>query len=384
VHSSILPHLIVLVTMLSGPGAPFNRPWCGIMTLVSFPAPTDPSEIGHDHRADGAEPSPLGDRLPDAATGETQEVTAVELPDEQIAIARSAAVEDAGDAKQVGEYLGATREDEIALTAAFAATDRGYRGWHWSVTLAVVDRARPTVSEVVLLPGERALLAPPWLPWDQRIRAGDVGAGDLLPTAPADPRLVPGYVDSDDPDLQELEYEFGFGRERVLSRDGRDDAAQRWHDGPFGPDDIIAQQAPAQCVSCGFYVPLRGLLGMALGACANEYSPADGRVVDAEYGCGAHSSTKIDAPLISASTETVVDELTLEVHRRPPPRSAPEPLAEVESGDEPASVEPGGTPIDVPDGSVDADEAPVDAADGPTDGTRDVTADAGEQHDPTP
>jgi hypothetical protein len=118
VHSSILPHLIVLVTMLSGPGAPFNRPWCGIMTLVSFPAPTDPSEIGHDHRADGAEPSPLGDRLPDAATGETQEVTAVELPDEQIAIARSAAVEDAGDAKQVGEYLGATREDEIALTAA--------------------------------------------------------------------------------------------------------------------------------------------------------------------------------------------------------------------------------------------------------------------------
>ena len=48
------------------------------------------------------------------------------------------------------------------------------------------------------------------------------------------------------------------------------------------PDDVVAQQAQANCVTCGFYVPLAGLLGMALGACTNEYSPADGRVVDAE------------------------------------------------------------------------------------------------------
>ena len=68
------------------------------------------------------------------------------------------------------------------------------------------------------------------------------------------------------------------------------------------------------CVTCGFLPPLAGLLGMAFGACTNEYSPADGRVVDAGYGCGAHSETVIDAPLISASTATVVDELTLEVH----------------------------------------------------------------------
>ena len=81
---------------------------------------------------------------------------------------------------------------------------------------------------------------------------------------------------------------------------------------------MVATQAQANCVTCGFFTPLAGLLGMAFGACTNEYSPADGRVVDAGYGCGAHSETVIDAPLISASTATVVDELTLEVHPRRP------------------------------------------------------------------
>ena len=313
---------------------------CGIMTLVSFTAAAaDQSQIGLDDPTDGAEsPSaidPPGDDqaedrpTPDPTATEPSSAPAkavtpdVTLRDDQILLARAAADEESGDRDLVGEYLGAIREDEIAITAAFAAVDRGYRGWYWSVTLAVVDPERPTISEVVLLPGDQSLLAPPWVPWDLRIRAGDVGAGDLLPTAPDDPRLVPGYVDSDDPAVMELAYEFGFGRVRVLSREGRDDAAQRWHDGPFGPDDAVARQAPAHCVSCGFYVPLAGLLGMTLGACTNEYSPADGRVVDAGYGCGAHSETVIDAPMMSASTDTVVDELTLEVHPRPARQAEP-------------------------------------------------------------
>ena len=49
---------------------------------------------------------------------------------------------------------------------------------------------------------------------------------------------------------------------------------------------------------------------MAFGACTNEFSPADGRVVDAEYGCGAHSETVIDAPLISASHRDSVGDRT--------------------------------------------------------------------------
>ena len=290
------------------------------MTIVSFPAAAaDPSVIGPDdpdsNRAEDFEPE-----MPTAPAPSPP--APASLTDEVVEVARAAAIEEAGRAELVGDYLGAVLEDDVAVAAAFAAADRGYLGWYWSVTLALVEPWRPTISEVVLLPGDQALLAPPWVPWEKRIRAGDVGAGDLLPTAPDDVRLVPGYVDSDDPAIKEVNYEFGFGRPRVLIREGRDDAAQRWHDGPFGPDAAIAQAAPATCVSCGFFTPLAGLLGMALGACANEFSPADGRVVDAEFGCGAHSQVVIDAPMISASTETVVDELTLEVHLRPS-RSVP-------------------------------------------------------------
>jgi hypothetical protein len=302
------------------------------MTSVSFPAPAaDPSEIGLDHPADGtglpdlvARTDPTEETATDQPVESESWIAPVELSDDVVALARTAAVEESGDSAVVGEYLGATADDEVAFTAAFAAADRGYRGWYWSVTVAIVGFGTaapqsPTISEVVLLPGEQALRAPAWVPWDQRIRAGDVGVGDLLATPPDDLRLVPGYVDSDDPAVKEVAYEIGFGRVRLLSREGRDEAAQRWHDGPFGPDDAVAQQAQAHCVTCGFYVPLAGLLGMALGSCSNEYSPADGRVVDAEYGCGAHSETVIDAPLMSASTATVVDEFTLEVHPRPIP-----------------------------------------------------------------
>ncbi|MEO8726966.1 MAG: DUF3027 domain-containing protein, partial [Acidobacteriaceae bacterium] len=94
----------------------------------------------------------------------------VELSAALIDVARSAAGVDAESAARVGDYLGATAEDDVAVSAAFASADRGYRGWYWSVTLAVIDPTKPTVSEVVLLPGEEALLAPAWVPWDRRIR----------------------------------------------------------------------------------------------------------------------------------------------------------------------------------------------------------------------
>ena len=45
------------------------------------------------------------------------------------------------------------------------------------------------------------------------------------------------------------------------------------------------------CRDCGYYLPLGGSLGVMFGVCANELS-ADGRVVSAEYGCGAHSDVE--------------------------------------------------------------------------------------------
>ncbi|GAA2823499.1 hypothetical protein GCM10020220_010010 [Nonomuraea rubra] len=85
-------------------------------------------------------------------------------------------------------------EGDRIVTHYFACLDRAYRGWRWAVTVTRASRAKKvTVSEAVLLPGSGALLAPEWLPWSERLRPGDLGVGDLLPTADDDDRLAPGF-----------------------------------------------------------------------------------------------------------------------------------------------------------------------------------------------
>ncbi|WP_434742621.1 DUF3027 domain-containing protein [Micromonospora sp. SH-82] len=210
------------------------------------------------------------------------------------------------DPDDVGEHVKAVAEGDRLVTHYFECRLAGYRGWQWGVTVTRVPRSRAvTVCETVLLPGSDALLAPGWLPWQERLKPGDLGPGDLLPTAPDDSRLTPGYVMSDDPAVEEASWELGLGRPRVLSREGRADTAQRWYDGDHGPHAAISTSAPpaARCGSCGFYLPLAGQLRQAFGACGNFYAPDDGRVVSADHGCGAHSETLVE------TGETPVDEL---------------------------------------------------------------------------
>jgi hypothetical protein len=234
--------------------------------------------------------------------------------------ARAAAVESAGDAALVGDHTGAVPEpvtpetDEVpaedlgqVLTHTFASKLPGYVGWHWAVTVA---RARGedvvTVDEVVLLPGDSALLAPAWVPWQERLRPGDLSVGDVLPSTEDDPRLAPAYLvdddSADDPEGRVVAEELGLGRERVLSAEGRSDAAGRWSDGEFGPDSPMARQAPGPCATCGFFLPLAGSLRQRAGVCANAYAPADGHVVTVDYGCGAHSQATL---VVDEATEVV-------------------------------------------------------------------------------
>jgi hypothetical protein len=204
--------------------------------------------------------------------------------------ARAAIVEFSGE-NTVGEYLGASLEDPTAATHRFLADMPGYRGWQWAVVVAACPGAdHATISEVVLVPGPTALLAPRWVPWQQRVRPGDLSPGDLLSPAADDPRLVPGYTATGDPQIDDVALEVGLGRRQVLSGWGRSEAAQRWHDGEYGPGSAMARSTRRVCRDCGFYVALGGALGRTFGVCANEYA-ADGHVVDAEYGCGAHSDT---------------------------------------------------------------------------------------------
>lgn len=220
-----------------------------------------------------------------------QGVAAVEL-------AHAAAV-DTGGVMGVGEHLGHRAEADRVVTHLFACPHPGYRGWQWSVTCVRAARAKvPTVNEVVLLPGEDALVAPDWVPWAERIQPKDVGPGVLMPTPDDDPRLVPGYADTDQPadadpaemsQVRAVVAELGLGRARVLSPEGRDDAAERWLDSDGGPDNSMTKQAPGSCVDCGYFVRLSGSLGTHFGACTNAYSSSDGSVVSIDHGCGAHS-----------------------------------------------------------------------------------------------
>jgi hypothetical protein len=229
-------------------------------------------------------------------------------------LARSVAIELA-EAGHVGEHLAAVAEDDRVVTHFFACLAPGYQGWRWAVTVARASRARVvTVDEIVLLPGDEAILAPEWVPWSDRLRPGDLGAGDLLATPADDLRLEPGYTGADE-DLSAgsdrpsiVPYEMGLDRARVLSRYGIQDAADRWYSGEAGPHDPVARAAPAHCRSCGFLVPIGGTLGRMFGVCANAYSPSDGQVVAFDHGCGAHSEA-LAVAVQSQPDPPIVDEI---------------------------------------------------------------------------
>jgi hypothetical protein len=245
------------------------------------------------------EPAPVHEPAP-AYELDTVAAAAIDL-------ARAAAVEASAD--EVGDYLGALPDGQNVVTHLFAATLAGYRDWHWAVTVArTPDSEIVTLDEVVLLPGAGALLAPAWLPWAQRVLPGDLGAGDLLPADEDDPRLVPSSTDDADEQTIELAWEFGLGRKRVLSPEGRDDATERWLLGDNGPDSPIARQAPAHCGTCGFLIHLTGALRGVFGVCANEFSSVDGRAVSVEFGCGAHSEVPSAALSISSPSGIVYDD----------------------------------------------------------------------------
>ncbi|MEU8134407.1 DUF3027 domain-containing protein [Streptodolium elevatio] len=230
-----------------------------------------------------------------------------------------AAAEDVAGPGRVGEHLGVAVDGDRVVTHLFACREDAYQGWRWAVTVARAPRAKlVTVDETVLVPGPDALLAPEWVPWSDRLRPGDLGVGDLLPTKEDDERLEPGYADVDPVSAEEpvgfgpaaVAYELGLGRARVLSPLGLGLAADRWEE-HFGVRTPMAQAAPAHCVSCGFLVKIGGPLGQAFGVCANEYAPADGHMVSLGFGCGGHSEAAV-MPAVPQVADPVVDDYDVE------------------------------------------------------------------------
>ena len=284
-------------------------------------------------------------------------------------VAREALLEITKD-EHIGEHAGLVQDDERVLTHAFECLMPGYKGWFWTVTLARAPRSRTvTIDEVSIRPGEEALLAPKWIPWNDRLEPSDIGPSDRVPYKAADPNLqehegvaaespaepesqpeadsevsdaaaapvasenpteMPAPAASDDaesnPDLQggfeetgvdadaASQWELGLGRVRVLSDEGRAEAFRRWYRADNGPRNQGTRDAKAPCSTCGYLMRMDGSARQLFGVCANEWSPFDGKVVSLDHGCGAHSET--DVPKASPlwdQTNPVVDESDLEI-----------------------------------------------------------------------
>ena len=133
--------------------------------------------------------------------------------------ARDFLVEQVG-AGDVGEHLGHEAEGERVVTHYFASTRTGYRGWRWAVTITRATRQKlVTLDEMVLIPGDDAIVAPDWVPYKERLQPGDLSPGDLLPVEDDDPRLVPTYSFGDDPldadekaQVRQVAADLGLGR----------------------------------------------------------------------------------------------------------------------------------------------------------------------------
>jgi DUF3027 family protein len=177
-------------------------------------------------------------------------------------LARAAAEDDAGPG-QVGAHVGMDVGADRVVTHLFESLSPGYIGWRWAVTVTRAARAKvTTVSESVLLPGPDALLAPEWVPWTQRVRPGDLRAGDLMPARSDDERLVPvvalagetGLLDWDDDDAWRLAGQTGPGEsagaaENAALKPAADAAGESSDVAPSEPADDAAGEPPNASVN---------------------------------------------------------------------------------------------------------------------------------------
>lgn len=144
-------------------------------------------------------------------------MTSTPEPDERLIGARDlalAALHEITPPATVGPAAGYLAEDDGSLSLRFENRLAGYPGWYWTVTVARVEDAEPTVLEIELLPGDGALLAPDWVPWAERLAEYRAHQVELAEQAAAEASAV---VDEDDEDDDELD-------EDELDEDSEDDS----------------------------------------------------------------------------------------------------------------------------------------------------------------
>ncbi|WP_417555557.1 DUF3027 domain-containing protein [Microbacterium sp.] len=130
----------------------------------------------------------------------------ISTPDELAAATREialAALHEITPASTIGPAAGYTVEPSGALSLRFENRLPGYPGWYWTVSVAQLDDAEPTVLETELMPGDSALLAPDWVPWTERLAEYRAHQAELAAAAAAEGTEsdeTDADVDSDDAD----------------------------------------------------------------------------------------------------------------------------------------------------------------------------------------
>jgi len=114
-----------------------------------------------------------------------------------------AALHEITPATTVGPAAGYTAEEGGVVSLRFANTMPGYPDWFWTVSVAVVEGAEPTVLEAELLPGDGALLAPEWVPW--AVRLADYQAAQAALAADGQDVAADAAGDDLDDDLDDLD-----------------------------------------------------------------------------------------------------------------------------------------------------------------------------------
>ncbi len=185
---------------------------------------------------------------PSAATAEAESlVTPVTpaVPDSvllaSVPLAREALLE-ITPAATVGDPVGHFVEGEHVLSLLFACTLPGYPGWHWTVTISRIDdESAPSVLEAELMPGDRSLLAPDWVPWSERLADYQASqeAQHAAAAAEGDESESDDESDeSDDDDLDDDESDFDDDDDDDVDDDDDDDDDDDRDVHDLHPDDI--------------------------------------------------------------------------------------------------------------------------------------------------
>jgi hypothetical protein len=86
----------------------------------------------------------------------------------------------------IGDPAGEVSEGDGVVSVLFECALPGYPGWKWTVSVASLPDAEPSVLEVELMPAEGALLSPDWVPWSDRLadyKAAQIAAGEEIDDA---------------------------------------------------------------------------------------------------------------------------------------------------------------------------------------------------------